>query len=265
MDDAPTTPERVQRRNQHRAGAADSQSPGPLLAGAFALSGYACAGMAAAVIVAAARSPDRPRPQGLARGRAAGRPAAHDRARRARAGARARPARTRRPHARLRPPGRTSTGSNIARVVAVQLGLDTVPGTTVNRFCASSLQTTRMAFHAIRAGEGDVFISAGVECVSRYSRRQRATAWQRGRATTRSSRRRRRAPSASRRRTCRLGRPARGRPPARRLHRDGPDGRERRRPARRQPRGAGRVRRPQPAAARSRRSRTASSSARSRR
>ncbi len=59
-------------------------------------------------------------------------------------------------------------GVNLARVVAVQLGLDGVPGTTVNRFCASSVQTTRMAFHAIRAGEGHAFISAGVECVSRY-------------------------------------------------------------------------------------------------
>ncbi len=59
-------------------------------------------------------------------------------------------------------------GTNLARVVAVQLGHDRLPGATVNRFCASSVQTTRMAFHAIRAGEGDVFISAGVECVSRY-------------------------------------------------------------------------------------------------
>ena len=59
-------------------------------------------------------------------------------------------------------------GFNLARVVAVLLGLDRLPGTTVNRYCASSLQTTRMAFHAIRAGEGDVFVSAGVECVSRY-------------------------------------------------------------------------------------------------
>jgi acetyl-CoA C-acetyltransferase len=59
-------------------------------------------------------------------------------------------------------------GFNLARVVAVQLGLDTVPGTTVNRYCSSSLQTTRMAYHAIKAGEGDVFISAGVECVSRF-------------------------------------------------------------------------------------------------
>jgi acetyl-CoA C-acetyltransferase len=59
-------------------------------------------------------------------------------------------------------------GFNLARVVAVLAGLDHVPGVTVNRYCASSLQTTRMAFHAIKAGEGDVFISAGVESVSRY-------------------------------------------------------------------------------------------------
>ena len=59
-------------------------------------------------------------------------------------------------------------GMNLGRIVAVLLGLDGVPGTTVNRYCSSSLQTTRMAFHAIRAGEGDVFVSAGVEAVSRY-------------------------------------------------------------------------------------------------
>ena len=59
-------------------------------------------------------------------------------------------------------------GYNIARVAAVMMGLDTVPGVTVNRYCSSSLQTTRMAMHAIRAGEGDVFISGGVETVSRY-------------------------------------------------------------------------------------------------
>ncbi|WP_055480554.1 acetyl-CoA C-acetyltransferase [Sphaerimonospora mesophila] len=59
-------------------------------------------------------------------------------------------------------------GYNMARVVAVLLGLDGVPGTTVTRYCSSSLQTTRMAFHAIKAGEGDVFISAGVETVSRF-------------------------------------------------------------------------------------------------
>jgi acetyl-CoA C-acetyltransferase len=59
-------------------------------------------------------------------------------------------------------------GFNMARVVAVQLGYDFLPGTTVNRYCSSSLQTIRMAFHAIKAGEGDAFISAGVETVSRF-------------------------------------------------------------------------------------------------
>ena len=63
---------------------------------------------------------------------------------------------------------RDEHGGNIARRVAVQLGLDGVPAATVNRFCASSVQTARMAFHAIRAGEGDAFVSGGVECVSRY-------------------------------------------------------------------------------------------------
>ncbi|MCO1598747.1 acetyl-CoA C-acetyltransferase [Micromonospora sp. RHAY321] len=61
-------------------------------------------------------------------------------------------------------------GFNMGRVVATLLGLDTVPGATLTRYCASSLQTTRMAMHAIRAGEGDVFVSAGVEMVSRYAR-----------------------------------------------------------------------------------------------
>jgi acetyl-CoA C-acetyltransferase len=61
-------------------------------------------------------------------------------------------------------------GYNMARVVAVMLGYDHLPGTTVTRYCSSSLQTTRMAFHAIKAGEGEVFISAGVECVSRFAK-----------------------------------------------------------------------------------------------
>jgi acetyl-CoA C-acetyltransferase len=61
-------------------------------------------------------------------------------------------------------------GFNMARVIAVLLGHDHIPGTTVNRYCSSSLQTTRMAFHAIKAGEGDVYISAGVECVSRLAK-----------------------------------------------------------------------------------------------
>ena len=61
-------------------------------------------------------------------------------------------------------------GFNMARVVAILLGYDHLPGATLTRYCSSSLQTTRMAFHAIRAGEGDVFVSAGVETVSRYAR-----------------------------------------------------------------------------------------------
>lgn len=59
-------------------------------------------------------------------------------------------------------------GFNMARVVGILAGLDSVGGTTVNRYCASSVQTTRMAMHAIRAGEGDAFISAGVESVTSY-------------------------------------------------------------------------------------------------
>src|SRR3982750_4814082 len=59
-------------------------------------------------------------------------------------------------------------GYNTSRVVSVLLGYDTLPGTTITRYCSSSLQTTRMAMHAIKAGEGDVFTSAGVEMVSRF-------------------------------------------------------------------------------------------------
>ena len=60
-------------------------------------------------------------------------------------------------------------GYNIARVLGVELGFDHIPGVTVNRYCSSSLQTTRMALHAIKAGEGDVFISGGVESVSSFA------------------------------------------------------------------------------------------------
>jgi acetyl-CoA C-acetyltransferase len=63
---------------------------------------------------------------------------------------------------------RDEQGGNVARRIAVQLGLDNVPAATINRFCASSVQTARMAFHAIKAGEGHAFVSAGVECVSRH-------------------------------------------------------------------------------------------------
>jgi len=62
------------------------------------------------------------------------------------------------------------SGFNMARIVNVLNGMDDVPGATVTRYCASSVQTTRMAFHAIKAGEGDVFISAGVETVSRFDK-----------------------------------------------------------------------------------------------
>jgi acetyl-CoA C-acetyltransferase len=58
-------------------------------------------------------------------------------------------------------------GFNLGRVVSILAHLDT-PGCTVTRYCSSSLQTTRMAAHAIRAGEGDIFLSVGVECVSRF-------------------------------------------------------------------------------------------------
>jgi acetyl-CoA C-acetyltransferase len=60
------------------------------------------------------------------------------------------------------------SGFNMGRIVSVLLGYDHLPGATVTRYCSSSVQTTRMAFHAIKAGEGDVFISAGVETVSRF-------------------------------------------------------------------------------------------------
>jgi acetyl-CoA C-acetyltransferase len=62
------------------------------------------------------------------------------------------------------------SGNNMARVVNVLLGLDEVPGATITRYCSSSVQTSRMAFHAIKAGEGHAFISAGVETVSRFSK-----------------------------------------------------------------------------------------------
>ena len=62
------------------------------------------------------------------------------------------------------------SGNNLGRAVAVLSGLDRLPGVTVNRYCSSSLQTTRMAFHAIKAGEGDAYLSVGVESVSRFSR-----------------------------------------------------------------------------------------------
>ena len=61
-------------------------------------------------------------------------------------------------------------GFNMGRVVSVLMGQDQLPGTTITRYCSSSLQTTRMALHAIKAGEADAFISAGVEMVSRFAK-----------------------------------------------------------------------------------------------
>ncbi|MFY4721064.1 acetyl-CoA C-acetyltransferase [Streptomyces sp. LaBMicrA B280] len=61
-------------------------------------------------------------------------------------------------------------GNNLGRIIAVQMGMDHLPGCTITRYCSSSLQTSRMALHAIKAGEGDVFISAGVETVSRFAK-----------------------------------------------------------------------------------------------
>ena len=62
------------------------------------------------------------------------------------------------------------SGFNMGRVVNVINDMDDVPGATITRYCASSVQTTRMAFHAVKAGEGDVFVSAGVETVSRFAK-----------------------------------------------------------------------------------------------
>src|SRR5208282_1294873 len=67
--------------------------------------------------------------------------------------------------------GEGESGYNIGRIASLLAGIDhRVPACTVNRFCSSSLQTARMAFHAIKAGEGDTYIAAGVEAVSRVGR-----------------------------------------------------------------------------------------------
>ncbi|MEN8675705.1 acetyl-CoA C-acetyltransferase [Nocardioides sp.] len=62
------------------------------------------------------------------------------------------------------------SGNNMARIVNVLMGYDAIPGATITRYCSSSVQTSRMALHAIKAGEGDIFISAGVEMVSRFAK-----------------------------------------------------------------------------------------------
>ncbi len=131
-------------------------------------------------------------------------------------------------------------GYNVGRVAAILAGLPDVPGVTVNRYCSSSLQTIRMAAHAIRAGEGDVFVAAGVETVTRYHNSAPPTPV----PTTSASPTPRLAPSP--------GTPAFDRAvdprtrPRRRLHRHGPDRRERGRVGEGHPGGAGRVRRALP-------------------
>ena len=110
-------------------------------------------------------------------------------------------------------------GTNVGRVAGILAGID-APGVTVNRYCSSSLQTIRMAAHAIKAGEGDVFISGGVETVSRFMNGAADAG-----PAEREVRRGARAHEGAQR-----GRPAvvdaADRSP-RRLHRDGPDRRER--------------------------------------
>ena len=111
------------------------------------------------------------------------------------------------------------SGFNIARAAAILAGLDDVPGVTINRYCSSSLQAIRMAAHAIKAGEGDVFVAAGVETVSRFMERH-------GRQRpAQPAVRRRRGPHRRGGQRGRLVDAARG--PARHLHRHGPDRRER--------------------------------------
>ena len=134
-------------------------------------------------------------------------------------------------------------GFNIGRAVAVELGYDFLPGTTVNRYCSSSLQTTRMAFHAIKAGEGSAFISAGVETVSRFPKGT-SDGWPDTHNPLFADAEERSVSRRGRRR--RVARPARGRRASRRLHRDGPDRRERRAAHRDQPRRPGPLGRAQP-------------------
>ncbi len=177
--------------------------------------------------------PSAARQQGLAEGPAARRPRRDHRPGRARQGARAGPDHASRTSTSAAACPAASPGYNMARIVSdAARAWTTCPGATITRYCSSSLQTTRMAFHAIKAGEGDVFISAGVEMVSpvRQGHLRRTGPTPR----TRSSPTPRRAPKATaarRRQRPRLARPPRGRRTARRLHRDGPDRRERR-PAR---------------------------------
>ena len=182
--------------------------------------------MPEAVIVATARSPDRPRLQGLARRPPPRRPGRDDRPGRAGQGPAARPAHRQRPDHGLRPAGRRAglqhrpgrrRASSASTTSRVRRSRATAP---------RSLQSTRMAFHAIKAGEGDVFISAGVEMVSRFVKGN-SDSPARHPGLRRSPTRRARVGEDGRGQLP-LDRPARGRQPPRRLHRDGADRGERR-------------------------------------
>ena len=129
-------------------------------------------------------------------------------------------------------------GYNMARVVAILAGLPEVPGCTVNRYCSSSLQTIRMAAHAIQAGEGDVFVAAGVEWCRRFVKGTSDTC---PTPATPASTRPRNAPRPEPGRGGAVG--AGGGRPARHLHRHGPDGGERGPDRGRLPGGDGRLRR----------------------
>lgn len=135
------------------------------------------------------------------------------------------------------------SGFNIARVVAVALGYDFLPGTTVNRYCSSSLQTTRMAFHAIKAGEGDAFISAGVETVSRFAKGN-SDSWPDTKNPLFDGAQERSAAAARRRR--RMARSPHRSEAAGHLYCDGPDRGKRRHHDRHQPRRTGPLGRAQP-------------------
>ena len=132
-------------------------------------------------------------------------------------------------------------GFNLARIVAVQLGMDTLPGATVTRYCSSSLQTARMAAHAIRAGEGDVFLAAGVETVSRFAKGSSDNLP--GTHNPLFADAEARTAEVAAAGGDRVERPARRRPAPRRLHRDGADRGERGAGRGRDPRGDGPLRR----------------------
>ena len=152
------------------------------------------------------------------------------------------------------------SGNNMGRIVNVLNGMDDVPGATITRYCASSVQTTRMAFHAIKAGEGDVFVSAGVETVSRFAKGT-SDHWPDTNNPLFDEAKARTEETAKGGVDWHDPRQDDVRP--RHLHRDGPDRRERRPPAQPRPQGARRVRRPVARTSPRRRSPTASGSGRS--